>query len=98
MKLRFVVFCYRDEQKWDDDEINEILESIESLKQSFTEYCEHDGTDVNDFDEWEILLFIEESYNDLKQEIADSIFSSRARLSLSDEWLDRLREKVKSED
>ena len=87
-----------DELKWDDDEIIEMLESIESLKQSFIEYCEYDGTDVHDFDEWEILLFIEEKFGDLKQEIADSIFSSRARLSLSDEWLDKLREKVKSED
>lgn len=83
-----------DEEKFDDDEINEVLEKIDSLRLSFQELCDSDGTEVEDFDNWEILNQAESDMNDLKKEIENSIFSSRARLSMSDEWLEKLRSEI----
>lgn len=93
-KVFMEMLIERNEEKWDEEDISDSLETIENMKTSYKEICEFDGTNAEEFEEWEILIKAETDLNDLKKEIEDSVFYSRARLSISDEWIDKLKDNI----
>jgi hypothetical protein len=81
-----------DGDDWKEEEVDEQLERISNLKSIHEEWCEVNGYDVDEFDQWPILEEAETDFNELKEKISNQIFSSSRSYTLSEEWKEKLHQ------
>ena len=57
------------EKLWGKNKTKKVLENIYDLKERFQKICEADKTDVNDFDDWDILNILETSFSGILKKV-----------------------------
>ncbi|MBT3423462.1 MAG: helix-turn-helix domain-containing protein [Bacteroidetes bacterium] len=81
-----------DGDTWNDEEIEEQLNRIASMKSVHEVWCEENGYDVDEFDQWAILEEVESDFNELRERISNQIFFSAREFSLSEELKEKLEQ------